>query len=75
VSINLLYSVHVQGTGRSAKMVTKKESKTKAATIDFENIQRVELIEACLKAHGLHNQFAPGPHSGPGFKMWWTGNA
>lgn len=35
---------------------------------------RTDFITAFLAVHELAEQFSPGVHSGPVFKLWWTGS-
>ena len=42
--------------------------------ITLEGITCVAFIKAILAIHDLHTQFAPGVHSGPLFKLSWTGS-
>ena len=61
------------GTGR-AKIVIKKGRIIKSDHIKLVEMGRAEFIKAWLKIHELDEQFSPGIHSGPNFKMWWTGS-
>ncbi|KAI0713710.1 hypothetical protein C8Q76DRAFT_468652 [Earliella scabrosa] len=36
-------------------------------------VMKAAFVEAFLTAHGLADQYAAVPHSGPSFKLWWTG--
>lgn len=37
-------------------------------------ISRVDFIKNVLDIHELGQAFAPGVHSGPDLKLWWTGS-
>jgi len=42
-------------------------------TIRLNTVSCIDFIKAILKIHGLAKTFSPGVHSGPKFKIWWTG--
>lgn len=56
------------------KAAPKKLKLTKMDTIQLRGISRVNFIEAFLKIHALSDNYSPGVHSGPSFKVWWTGS-
>ena len=60
---------------RGSKMQSKLQQVTKMASVVLSGISRAEFVRTFLHAHGLGDDFAPGPHSGPSFRMWWTGIA
>ena len=60
---------------RNMKAVPKKKKTTMLGYINFEAIIQVEFIKAFLMIHFLHAHFAPGIHSGPEFRLSWTGSA
>ncbi|KIJ97316.1 hypothetical protein K443DRAFT_9972 [Laccaria amethystina LaAM-08-1] len=35
----------------------------------------IEFIKAVLKIQGISDNFSPGVHSGPNFKLWWMGTS
>ncbi|KAL6303693.1 hypothetical protein BKA93DRAFT_817976 [Sparassis latifolia] len=43
--------------------------------IVLEGIKHTGFIQAFLAVHDLADQFSPGVHSGPNFKLWWTGSS
>jgi len=60
--------------GRGAKLVTKKAKITKSGYIILDGISRTDFVTAFLSVHGLSEQYSPGVHSGPAFKIHWTGS-
>ncbi|KAF9229200.1 hypothetical protein BS17DRAFT_762875 [Gyrodon lividus] len=62
-------------TNGRAKTLLKKQWTIKSDHIKLSNIGRTDFIKAWLKAHDLDEQFSPGVHSGPEFRMWWTGSS
>ncbi|KAF9032739.1 hypothetical protein BJ165DRAFT_1328515, partial [Panaeolus papilionaceus] len=72
VNVTLFYTPTQPAISRN-KAIPKKAKITKMDTISMGSISRVEFIKAFLKIHGLHETFSPGTHSGPDFKLWWTG--
>ncbi|KAF8835086.1 hypothetical protein BDN67DRAFT_992531 [Paxillus ammoniavirescens] len=38
-------------------------------------ISRTDFIKAFLRVHDLADQYNPGIHFGPQFKLWWTGSS
>lgn len=58
---------------RGSKVVTKPVHLTKMVRVELQGISRAAFIHVFLTAHGLGDDYAAGPHSGPNFKMWWTG--
>lgn len=75
VAVTLVYTVKEKGPStRGSRVVSKKTQVTKNALISFsEDLGRADFVAAMLKAHDLADQYAAGPHAGPGFKIWWTG--
>lgn len=37
-----------------------------------ETTTHCKFVSAFLAVHGLNNQYSPGIHSGPAFKIYWT---
>ena len=75
VNITLLYSEPVQAPGPRGKPAAPKKGKiTKMDNIVMEAITRADFIKAFLRTHDLYDKYAPGVHSGPDFKFWWTGS-
>jgi len=62
--------------GRSHKAIIKKKSSTKFGFINLieSQITRGAFIAQFLTIHELADQFSPGVHNGPPFKLWWTGS-
>lgn len=46
----------------------------KIQPIVLDGIRCVRFLEEAFKAHNLTNHYSPGVHSGPGFKLSWTGS-
>ncbi|KAI0697791.1 hypothetical protein BC835DRAFT_1337223, partial [Cytidiella melzeri] len=72
VSIGFVYKKVVEKSGRSKAaevkdVVNKKEHMQLSTTTT-----RCDFITNCLKVHSLQDAYAPGPVSGPRFKIWWT---
>ncbi|KAF9538414.1 hypothetical protein CPC08DRAFT_606382, partial [Agrocybe pediades] len=57
--------------GRAA--LPKKCKAVKMDKMNLSQISRVDFISNCLRVHNKADKFAPGVHSGPNFKIWWTG--
>jgi hypothetical protein len=75
VSVLMQFSAQVQGPANRGSRVIKKKSKlTKSDYIVLEGITRTAFIMSYLSIHGLSQQFGPGVHSGPPFKLYWTGS-
>ena len=72
--MTIVVSVPEKGAGRAAKVVMKKQRSTKFDYIKIEGASRCEFIVKMLGVHDLDDQFAPGVHSGPSFKLWFTGS-
>ncbi|KIK93182.1 hypothetical protein PAXRUDRAFT_145638 [Paxillus rubicundulus Ve08.2h10] len=58
-----------------AKTLLEKQWTIKSDHIKLSNINCTDFIKAWLKVHDLNEQFSPGVHSGPEFRMWWTGSS
>ncbi|KAF8804697.1 hypothetical protein BYT27DRAFT_7107079 [Phlegmacium glaucopus] len=58
---------------RTARVAKKKQ--TLLGRIGLGGITRVAFIKAFLEMHNLHTHYGPGIHSGPPFKLSWTGSA
>ncbi|KAF8834082.1 hypothetical protein BDN67DRAFT_1016881 [Paxillus ammoniavirescens] len=57
------------------KPTVKKLHTTKSDQIPIEDINRVDFVKAFLRIHELTDQYSPGVHFGPQFKLWWTGSS
>lgn len=62
------------GPSRAPKLIMKKSKTTKSDHIVVEGSNRTSFIQKFLSIHDLSDQYSPGVHSGPGFKLWWTGS-
>lgn len=76
VSITMVYSIAEPGKGsRAAKSVIKKYRNAKFDYIPILELNRKAFICEWLCVHDLLDQYSPGVHSGPSFKLWWAGSA
>ena len=60
--------------GRAPKGLVKQKPKTKMTNIVLDKITRTDFIKAFLATHNLSDKYSPGVHSGPDFKLWWSGS-
>jgi hypothetical protein len=60
------------GAGRAPKLTMKKSKTTKSNHIVIEKATRSTFIQNFLSVHELSDQYSPGVHSGPSFKLWWA---
>lgn len=75
VSITMHYSAQLQGpASRGSKVVSKRSKLVRSDHIRLRDINRPKFIRAFLLVHDLAEQFSPGVHSGPPFKLYWTGS-
>jgi hypothetical protein len=73
VNITLIYVNNSTVPTARVKTAPKKAKITKMDNVVLDSITCVEFIKAVLKIQGLSDNFSPGVHSGPNFKLWWTG--
>ncbi|KAG1842365.1 hypothetical protein DFJ58DRAFT_732046 [Suillus subalutaceus] len=59
---------------RGSKLVVKKFKTVKSDHIVLEDITWTTFIQKFLAIYELADQYSPGVHSGPGFKLSWTGS-
>ncbi|KAF9493375.1 hypothetical protein BDN71DRAFT_1508606 [Pleurotus eryngii] len=70
VNVTMDFSVQEKPSGgRGSKAVVKKDKSTKMEYIPMCSISHVDFIKAFLSVHSLSEQFSPGIHSGPSFKL------
>ncbi|OJA12802.1 hypothetical protein AZE42_05834 [Rhizopogon vesiculosus] len=75
VSVLMQFSAQVQGpASRGSKVVKKKLKLTKSDYIVLEGITCAAFVTSYLSVHDLSQVFSPGVHSGPPFKLYWTGS-
>lgn len=74
VSITVCYTSVEKATGRGARPAAKKIRVTKSDYIDIDGITRSTFVTKMLAVHDLAKDYAPGVHSGPSFKLWFTGS-
>lgn len=58
---------------RGSKVQTKAQHINKMVYAVLKDVARTDFVHLFLGAHNLNDQYAAGPHSGPIFKLWWTG--
>jgi hypothetical protein len=59
------------GTGKRAKVLKRKLSKTTDDKIEVLSLTRADFIPITLDAQGLRQRYMVGPH-GPRFKAYWA---
>ncbi|KAI9059855.1 hypothetical protein FKP32DRAFT_1578952 [Trametes sanguinea] len=74
VSVTACFSSTEKAAGRAGRTVVKKNKNTKSDYVVIEGISRASFVTKLLAIHGLANDFAPGVHSGPVFKLWYSGS-
>jgi hypothetical protein len=76
VLIAMIFTAADKAYGASgvAKLVMKKTKTIKSEHIVLDNITRMEFINELFQVHDLADQYSPGIHMGPGFKLSWTGS-
>jgi len=76
ISVGMVFSLPAApGPGGCApKGLVKQKMRTKMANIILEKITCTNFIKAFLSTHSLSNKYSPGVHSGPDFKLWWSGS-
>ena len=60
--------------GHAPKGLVKQKPKTKMTNIVLDKITHADFIKAFLATHNLSDKYSPGVHSGPDFKLWWSGS-
>jgi len=65
--------VPISSNSRNGKATLKRQTVPKMTYIVLEGTDRVTFIREFFKAHTLHEDYSPGVHNGPPFKLWWTG--
>ncbi|KIJ96371.1 hypothetical protein K443DRAFT_107389, partial [Laccaria amethystina LaAM-08-1] len=76
ISVGMVFSLApVPGPGgRAPKGLVKQKPRTKMTNIVLDKISRSDFIKAFLATHNLSDKYSPGVHSGPDFKLWWSGS-
>jgi len=77
VNVTHMYTLTELTVGSSRNMkpaAPKKKATTTLGNIVLEGVMHVDFVKAFLSVHDLQTQFAPGIHSGPPFKLSWTGS-
>ncbi|KIJ10550.1 hypothetical protein PAXINDRAFT_16468 [Paxillus involutus ATCC 200175] len=75
VSVCMVSSIVKRTGGRNGKLMTKKDKTSKSDYIQVDGNSHMDFIKAFFCVHDLGDQFSPGIHSGPPFKLWWTGSS
>jgi hypothetical protein len=70
----MLFSAPEKAPGVRGKVAMKKTRMIKTDHIRIDAITRVDFIQAFLRIHELSDQYSPSAHTGPEFKIWWTGS-
>ncbi|KIJ90739.1 hypothetical protein K443DRAFT_657906 [Laccaria amethystina LaAM-08-1] len=73
VNVSLVHPIAAAPSTARGKAAPKKGRTTKMDTIKLDAVSRIDFVKAILKIHGLAETFSPGVHSGPNFKIWWSG--
>lgn len=74
VNATMYYTDIIKGPSqRGSKIQSKVMHVTKMVHALLAGTTRAEFIRVFLDAHGLADQYAAGPLTGPLFKLWWTG--
>src|ERR1700736_4927860 len=72
VSVLMPFSSQVAGPAtRGSRLITKKAKVTKSDHIHLSSCSCIDFISKILAVHDLGDQFSPGIHQGPAFKMYW----
>lgn len=75
VTVNMVFTATEKTmTTRGVKVSSKKIGNPRMENMVLPGMTRSEFIIAALQVHEVANQFSPGVHSGPSFKIWWTGS-
>ena len=62
-------------TARSSRPKKQSESKNTPSIIKVLTLHRGQFVTAALAAHGYQKAYIPGPTSGPGMQISWSGFA
>lgn len=75
VSVTMVYSVpeKAPGSNQLGKTVMKKHWNSKFDCVKISQLDWVSFIHKWLRIYEVSDQYSLGIHSGPPFKMWWTG--
>ena len=74
INVTHIFTAMEPMAARNLKAAPKKKQTTMLGHIALKTITCVDFIKAFLAIHSLHTQYAPGVHSGPTFKLSWTGS-
>ncbi|KAF9230914.1 hypothetical protein BU15DRAFT_68784 [Melanogaster broomeanus] len=75
VSATMVYLSTEKPTSSRGKLTIKKLCTTKSDQISIDDISRLDFVKAFLQIHELTDQYSPGVHFSPQFKLWWTGSS
>ena len=74
IQVTMAYVEQARGPpARGSKILSKERTVTKMVNAPLRGISRAEFVHVFLNAHALGDEYAAGPHSGPLFRLWWTG--
>jgi len=74
ILVTIEYAERSASTRGTAKGRKHTESKNTVDQVAIFGSSRTQFITAALAAHNLQNVYVPGPMSGPGFKIHWSGS-
>ena len=74
VLVTVEYAERSTSTRGTAKGRKHLESKNTVDQVTILGSSCAQFIAAALTAHNLRNVYVPGPTSGPGFKIHWSGS-
>ncbi|KIK05387.1 hypothetical protein K443DRAFT_3876 [Laccaria amethystina LaAM-08-1] len=76
INVTHLYSKLPPVQGPCTRPAAPKKGKiTKLDNIILEGTTCVNFIKAFFRAHNINDQYSPGVHSGPDFKLWWSSSS
>ena len=76
VLVTMVYSAPEKAPSGNqlGKVVMKKHRNAKFDYVKILLLDQVSFIHEWLRIHDVGDQYSPGIHNGPPFKMWWTGS-
>ncbi|KAI0684932.1 hypothetical protein BC835DRAFT_1387051 [Cytidiella melzeri] len=60
-------------SGRAIKMAKQQDTKQVSAQTPVLRLACAKFVTLALSAHGYKDRYVPGPISGPGMQVYWTG--
>ncbi|EDR02051.1 uncharacterized protein LACBIDRAFT_332644 [Laccaria bicolor S238N-H82] len=76
ISVGMVYSLAAAPGpgGRASKGLVKQKPTMKMTKLVLDKITCADFIKAFLATHNMSDKYSPGVHSGPDFKLWWSGS-